>query len=199
MEYKIFGKWDPNVEFTNLAMKDYINLSPRIVFHTAGRLNKEYLYKKKIHIIERLINNLMRGGTGKKIGGRVIRGRKGPGKKIKMYKVVKEAFDIIHQRTGENPVQLLVKALENAAPREETTRVRYGGVLYHIAVDVSPQRAVDLALRHIGRAVAIRSFNTKKSAAEALADEIILAANNDPQSFAISRKNEIERIAMSSR
>ena len=93
----------------------------------------------------------------------------------------------------------MVKAIENSAPREETTRVKYGGVVYHMAVDISPQRRIDFALRNIGRAVTMRSFDVKKSAAEALAEELILASNNDNQSHAIARKIEVERVAKSSR
>ncbi|TRM87679.1 30S ribosomal protein S7, partial [Sulfolobus sp. A20-N-G8] len=99
----------------------------------------------------------------------------------------------------QNPIQVLVKAIENSAPREEVTRIMYGGIVYYVAVDVAPQRRIDLALRHIALGAKEASFNNPKPIEEALAEEIIAAANNDPKSFAIRRKEEIERIALSSR
>ncbi len=198
-DFLIFGKWESKAEVTDPGLRKYISLKPRITMNNQGRHVKKEGGKSKVHIVERLINSLMIGGTGRKIGGRVIRGRGGCGKKAKMTKIVEKAFEIVHKKTKQNPIQILVKAIENSAPREETTRVKYGGIVTPIAVDTSPQRRVDFALRNIGRAVAIRSFDNKKSAEEALAEELILAANNDSQSYAISRKIEVERIAKSSR
>ncbi len=199
MSYDIFGKWNANVTVEDPGLRVYINLNSKLVFHNQGRHVLRAFGKANVHIVERLINTLMRGGTGEKVGGRVIRDRGGTGKKTKMYNIAKKAFDIIHEKTKKNPLEVLIKALENAAPREETTRVKYGGVINHIAVDVSPARRVDFALRNIGKGVAIRSFDNKKSAAQALAEEIILASNNDPTSHAIARKVEVERVAHSSR
>lgn len=199
MENLVFGKWKSDVEVLDPSLKEYINLNAKVSFFTQGRHAKKTFGKAKVHVVERLINNLMRGGTGRKIAGRVIRGRGGCGKKIKMYNITKKAFELINQKTGKNPIEILVRAIENAAPREETTRVKYGGITYQQAVDVSPQRRVDFALRNIGRAFAIRSFDNPKSAAEALAEELILAANNDAQSHAVARRIDIERVAKSSR
>jgi small subunit ribosomal protein S7 len=199
MENLVFGKWKSDVEVIDPSLRSYINLTAKVSFFTQGRHAKKVFGKAKVHIVERLINNLMRGGTGRKISGRVIRGRGGCGKKAKMWKVVKIAFDTVNQKTGKNPIEVFIRAIENAAPREETTRVRYGGITYPVAVDVSPQRRVDFALRNIGRAFAIRSFDNKKSAAEALSEELILTANNDAQSHAIARRIDIERTAKSAR
>jgi small subunit ribosomal protein S7 len=199
MEILIFGKWPSTIEIHDPGLRDYISLNAKLSLFTQGKHIKKSFGKAKLHIVERMINNLMRGGTGKKISGRVIRGRGGCGKKTKMYNIAKKAFEIINQKTGKNPIEILVRAIENSAPREETTGVKYGGIVYRQAVDVSPQRRVDFALRNIGRASAIRSFDNPKSAAEALAEELILASNNDPQSHAVARKIEIERIARSSR
>jgi len=68
-----------------------------------------------------------------------------------------------------------------------------------VAVDISPQRRVDLALRHIAMGAKQAAFNNPMPIEEALAEEIIAASNNDNRSFAIRRKEEIERIALSSR
>lgn len=200
MKALVFDKWDSSkVELRDLGLKKYINLTPKIMYHTQGRHAGKQFRKQNVHIVERLINNLMRGGTGDKIAGRVVRGRGGCGKKMKMYRTVEEAFEIVGKKSGKNPVEVLVHAIENSAPREETTRVKYGGVIYHVAVDISPMRRIDFALRNIGKAVALRSFDNKKSAEEALAEELILASQNDSQSHAIARKIETERVAKSSR
>ncbi|MBI4215044.1 30S ribosomal protein S7 [archaeon] len=198
-QFLVLGRWSPNVTASDLGLKQYIHLEPKLVLSTQGRHVKKAFGKRELHIVERLINNLMRGGTGEKIGGKVIRGRGGTGKKVKMYNIVREAFARIEKKSGSNPIELLIKAIESSAPREETTRVQYGGIIVPIAVDVSPQRRLDLALRNIARAVAIRSFNSRKKSTEALAEEIMLAAQNDASSHAIARKVEVERIARSSR
>lgn len=199
MENLVFDKWKSEVEITDLGLKKYINLDMKFVLHDQGRHAHKKFSKKDVHIVERLINTLMRGGTGRKIGGKVIRDKGGTGKKTKMWKTTKQAFEMINKKTSENPISILAKAIENSAPREETTRVKYGGVVYHVAVDISPQRRVDFALRNIGKAVAIRSFSKPKTTVEALAEELILASQNDTNSHAIARKIEVERIARSSR
>jgi len=186
LDIKVFGKWDTNVEIRDPSLKKYISLMPVYLPHTGGRHEHRRFGKAKVPIIERLINNIMRPGRNK-------------GKKMLAYNIVKTAFEIIALKTGQNPIQVLVRAIENAAPREEVTRIMYGGIVYYVAVDVSPQRRVDLALRHIVMGAKEASFNNPKPIEEALAEEIIAAANNDPRSFAIRKKEEIERIALSSR
>jgi small subunit ribosomal protein S7 len=186
LDIKVFGKWDTNVEIRDPSLKKYISLMPVYLPHTGGRHEHRRFGKAKVPIVERLINNIMRPGRNK-------------GKKMLAYNIVKTAFDIVALKTGQNPIQVLVRAIENVAPREEVTRIMYGGIVYYVAVDVSPQRRVDLALRHIVLGAKDSSFNNPKPIEEALAEEIIAAANNDPKSFAIRKKEEIERIALSSR
>jgi len=120
-------------------------------------------------------------------------------KKARVINAVKTALDIIYLETGKNPVELLIRAIENSAPNEDTTRIVYGGVVYHVSVDVSPLRRVDLALRFIAEGVRMLSYSNTHSIEEVLAKEIILASNSDMNSYAIKKKNEQERIAMSSR
>ncbi|MEM2663550.1 MAG: 30S ribosomal protein S7, partial [Metallosphaera sp.] len=124
---------------------------------------------------------------------------KNKGKKILAYNIVKATFELIYARTGQNPLQVLVRAIENSAPREEVTRIMYGGIVYYVAVDVSPQRRVDLVLRHLVEGARQAAFNNPKPIEEALADELIAAASGDNKSFAIRKKEEMERIALSSR
>jgi len=186
LDIKVFGKWDTKVEVRDPSLKKYINLMPVYLPHTGGRHEHRRFGKAKLPIVERLINNLMRPGRNK-------------GKKMLAYNIVNTTLDIIAVKTGQNPLQVLVRAIENAAPREEVTRIMYGGIVYYVAVDVSPQRRIDLALRHIVTGAKDASFNNPKPIEEALGEEIIAAANNDPKSFAIRKKEEIERIALSSR
>ena len=56
-----------------------------------------------------------------------MRGEDNTGKKIKAYGTIRKAFDAVNKRTGENPIKLLIQAIENAGPREETVRLKYGG------------------------------------------------------------------------
>jgi small subunit ribosomal protein S7 len=143
----------------------------------------------------------MRGGTGEKTSGKVIRthGRM-QGKKLRALKVVEDALGIVEAQTKENPVQVLIKALENAAPREDVTRVSHGGVSYQIAVDISATRRLDMALRNIALAALMGAFNKPKSLQQALADEIISTAKGDMQaSYAIKKRDETERMSRSAR
>ncbi len=187
IEIKLFNKWSfENIEVRDPSLKKYISLRPVFVPHTGGRHAHKRFGKGQVPIVERLMNKLMRHGRNM-------------GKKHLAYNIVKKAFDIIYLSTGENPIQVLVRAIENAAPREETTRIMYGGIIYHVAVDVAPLRRIDLALRHITDGARNCAFNNPKPIEECLAEEIIAVANNDPKSYAVSRKEEIERIALSSR
>jgi small subunit ribosomal protein S7 len=184
---KLFGKWSyRDVVVLDPSLKKYISLKPVVVPHSAGRHSHRRFGKAEVPIVERLINRLMRK-------------MKNTGKKHLAYNIVKMAFELINAKTGENPLQLLVRAVENSAPREETTRIMYGGIIYHVAVDVSPMRRVDLAVRHLTEGAFICSFRSVKPIEECLADEIVAAAANDAKSYAIQRKEEIERIALSSR
>ena len=121
------------------------------------------------------------------------------GKATKVYKLTQKTLEIIEKKLNKNPIEVLVKAVENAAPREEITTIEYGGARYPKAVECAPQRRVDLALRNMVNGSYAASFNKKKGASNALADEIINAYNLNMQSNAISKKNELERQADSSR
>ncbi|MEW6329091.1 MAG: 30S ribosomal protein S7 [Candidatus Micrarchaeota archaeon] len=198
---KLFNKYDlSEVKVSDVSLANYINLSPVVIPHSYGRQAKKQFGKTKVNIVERLVNKLMRGGTGEKTSGRVIRTHgKLQGKKFKAIKVVEQAFDAVSKRTNKNPVQVLIDALQNTAPREDTTRVQYGGVSYQVAVDVSAERRLDMALRNIALAAIMGAFDKKKTLAQALADELALAAAGDINSYAIKKRDETERIARSAR
>ena len=192
----LFNKWDTSeISIEDEGLKNVILIQPFMTIPiTFGRHEHQRLKKSEVHIIERLANKLMH--FGKRYAKNT--GRMG-GKKARVINVVKTALEIIYLETGKNPVELLIRAIENTAPNEDTTRIVYGGVVYHVSVDVSPLRRVDLALRFIAEGVRISSYSNPQSMEEVLAKEIILASNSDMNSYAIKKKNEQERIAMSSR
>ena len=186
-EIKLFGKWSfKDTQVKDIGLKRYLNLTPMTAPHSMGRHEHQRFRKANVNIVERLINGLMRPG-------------KNSGKKAKATNIVKEAFEIINIRTGKNPIEVLVNAVENSSPCEDTTRISYGGVVYHLSVDVAPQRRIDLAVRHITEGARQASINNPRSIQETLADELVLAANHDIKSYAISKRHEIERVAQSSR
>lgn len=199
---KLFGKYSvENIQIKDLSLAQNISLKPILVPHTFGRHAKKALGKTQINVVERLANKLMRGGTGEKTSGKVIRthGRM-QGKKLHALKVVEQALGIVETETKENPIQVLIRALENAAPREDVTRVSHGGVSYQIAVDISATRRLDMALRNISLAALMGSFNKPKSLSQALAAEIMSTAKGDVQaSYAIKKRDETERMSRSAR
>lgn len=197
---KLFGKYDYNVEVADISLRNYINLRPMVYPASYRRTSQKPYSKAELNIVERLANAMMRGGTGGKIGGHVIR-TKGrlQGKKLKVVQIIEQAFDKIAQQTGKNPLQVYIRALENSAPIEDTTRVVYGGISSNVAVDISASRRLDTALRNIAMAAVISAFGTKRNLSDALATEITMAANLDVNSYAVKRKNEIERMARSAK
>lgn len=181
----LFGKWETEeIEFRDISTERYITVTP--IAHTMGRHASKQFKKSQISVVERLINRLMQTDEN-------------TGKKQLTTQLTRDAFDIIHDRTDENPVQVLVRAVENAAPREETVRLKYGGISVPKAVDVSPQRRVDQALKFIAEGVINDSFKTDTDAEMALARQLLGAADNDVDTYAVSQKEENERVAAAAR
>src|SRR3989338_7732075 len=197
----VFGKYETGeVQIADPSLANYVTLDAKKVPVTFGRMTRSRFQKASLSVVERLINKIMRSGQGKrKMSGKYIRGRNGCGKKLQAMKIVEKAFDIVNKRTKENPVQVLVKAIENAGPRENTTRIKRGGISYTVSVDVSPMKKVDESLKNISLAAFSQSFDKKIKAEEALASELISAAKEDNSSFSVKRRDEVERIAKSSR
>lgn len=184
---RLFGIWSyEDVTVRDPGLRRYVCLRPMQVPHTEGRLQNRRFGKARVPIVERLINLMMRPGRNS-------------GKKHKAYNIVKRTFYIIYYKTGKNPLQIFIDAITNTAPREEVTRIIMGGIAYAVSVDVSPQRRLDLALRWIAEGARACSFNNPKPIEECLADEIMAAAANDPKSYAIRKREELERIAAASR
>ena len=191
----LFRKWDTTeIEIKDLGLKTAISLKQIIMPLDFGRSALKRYNKGQVNIVERLANKLMH--FGKKYAKNT--GRQG-GKKHHSLNIVKTAFEIIHLKTGKNPVEILVRAVENSAPNEDTTRIVYGGTVYHVSVDVAPLRRVDLALRFIADAIKEATFSNPKPIEEYISEHLILAANNDPVAPSIKKKNELERVAQASR
>jgi len=192
--YKVllFEKYDlSEVTVHDPGLARHINLSPLILPHTGGRYAAKPFGKAKMNIVERLVNGMMRTENF-------------TGKKTKAIQVVRLAMEKIAGKTKQNPVQTLVDALEKAAPREEVTRLRFGGISVPRAVDVAPARRLDMALRTICQGAVQQSFSSAKggrgkSIVDCLADELLLAARGDMTSQAIQKKEELERVAASAR
>ena len=191
----LFRKWHlSEIEIKDLGLKTAISLKKTVMPMDFGRSALRRFNKADVNIVERLVNKMMHfGKKNAKNTGRMA------GKKIHIYNIVKTTFEIIHLKTGKNPVEVLVRAIENSAPNEDTTRIVYGGTVYHVSVDVAPLRRVDLALRFIADGVKEATFSNPKPIEEFLAEHLILSANNDPASPSVKRKNELERIAQASR
>lgn len=191
----LFRKWDlSDIEIQDPGLKTAISLKKQVIPYTFGRSALKRFNKTEANIVERLANKLMHFGKKyAKNTGRMA------GKKIRILNTVQAAFDIIHLKTGKNPVEVLVRAVEYSAPNEDTTRIVYGGTVYHVSVDVSPLRRVDLALRFIADGVKEATFSNPKAMEEHLAEHLILAAANDPAAPSVKKKHELERIAQASR
>ncbi len=198
-EIKLFNEWDMGeVEVKDLGLQKYINLTPTISCHTHGRHEHKRFRKSQVNIVERFVNRLLSpGASRRKNGGR--QSRVLSGKKYRTITLLKNVFKIISLKTNKNPIQILINAIVNCAPREETTRISYGGINYQQSVDVAPQRRVDLSLKFLVEACWRKSFNNVLTIEEVISNEIIMAANNDSKSSAIKRKEEKERIAASAR
>jgi small subunit ribosomal protein S7 len=197
-EIKAFGRWGTEgIKVDDPGLVDYISLKASFVCRSGGRHAKQKFYKSKVFIVERLMNKLI--VPGHKSKKHKITSYHITGKVQQAHRIVENAFELIEQKTKLNPVLVFVKAVENAAPREEIISIEYGGARYPKAVECSPQRRIDVALRQITQGAFSKSFNSKKSAVEAVAEEIIYAYQMNAASNAISKKLDTERQADTSR
>lgn len=183
----LFNRWDLNeVEIKDPGLVRYVNLKSTIVPYTSGKMTRQQFAKGEMLIVERLINRLMQTEIN-------------TGAKQRAIRITTDAFEIIHRKTKKNPVQVLVDAIANAGPREETVRLKYGGINVPKSVDTAPLRRVNAALRFIAEGVNSASHTTKKDVSECLADELIAAARGDTKCYSVGKKEERERIAIASR
>ena len=183
----VFGKWDASeVTCEDPGIAPYINLQTVGTPHSGGRHANAWMGKSKLSVVERFINGLMRTG------------RNG-GKKQYAAKAFEEALDVIHDRTKENPLQALVDAITHAAPMEEITRIKFGAVSQPKAVDSAPSRRLDVAIRHLCMGSITATYKTTKTLKDGIISEIMKAKDGDIASYAVAKKEEVQRIAASAR
>ncbi|KAJ3152069.1 ribosomal protein S5 [Geranomyces michiganensis] len=187
----LFNQFDVDsyeVEIRDISLEDYLMVKQNPVYnpHTAGRYQQKRFRKAQCPIVERLSNSLMMHGRNN-------------GKKLMTIRIIKHAFEIIHLLTDQNPLQVLVDAIINTGPREDSTRIGSQGTVRRQAVDVSPLRRVNQAIFLLTTGAREAAFRNVKTIAECLADELINAAKGSSNSYAIKKKDELERVAKSNR
>ena len=188
--FDLFNTDDVKIE--DPGLKSYISLEPRLLIKSHGRMRTRFS-KAKMNIVERFITHLgVPGHRGKK--HRIMTARSS-GKYNKNAKIMIEALKEIEKKTGKNPVQVLIKAVENSAPRDGVTVIEYGGARYPQAVDLSPMRRVDLAIRLLVHGAYDRAFGKKTTIMQGMVSEIIAASQNLAESLAVQKKNESEKQA----
>ncbi|MBW3022836.1 30S ribosomal protein S7 [Candidatus Woesearchaeota archaeon] len=195
---KAFDRWDVSgIKVTDPGLVNYITLEPKVVPKTGARYAGNKFHKSRVFIVERLINKVMipghKGKKHNKSSGHCT------GKSQTAYKIVEETLKLVEKKTNQNPIMVLVKAIENAAPREEIVTIEYGGARYPKAVECAPQRRIDLVFRYMVQGSYQKCFNSKRKVQDTLSEEIINAYNMSPNSNAIAKKNELERQADASR
>jgi small subunit ribosomal protein S7 len=183
----LFNRWDlSEVQVTDPGLVRYVSLNPVIVPHSTGKFTRQEFNKANMLIVERLINRLMQSETN-------------TGNKQLAIRIVRDAFVIVNQKTKKNPVQVLVEAIANTGQREETVRLKYGGINVPKSVDTAPIRRVNTALYFISEAVKKAAHKNKRPVAACLADELIAASKGDVKAYSVNKKEERERIAKSAR
>ncbi|MCL4117824.1 UNVERIFIED_CONTAM: hypothetical protein GTU68_004000 [Idotea baltica] len=189
---KLFSKWSyDEIIIEDPCFIDYIacksSRSQVYLPHTAGRYQVKKFRKAICPIVERLVGSMQFHGRN-------------TGKKVKAIRIVRHAFEIIHLLTGRNPLEVFVKAIQIAGPREDSTRIGGGGAVRKQAVDVSPLRRINQAIYLLSIGTRDKSFRTQKTIAECLADEIINCEKANPQTcYALRKKEEIEKVAKGNR
>merc|ERR1719276_583133 len=189
-EVTLFGKWEfKEIEIRDISLEDYIACKgDHAVYlpHTAGRYQQKRFRKASCPIVERLACCLMRKGNN-------------AGQKLMACRIIQHTLEIIHLLTDQNPIQIVVDAVINSGPREDSTRVGGAGVVRRQAVDMSPFRRVNYALYLLATGAREASFRNLKTMAECLAEELVNAARGSSNSYAIKKKDEIERVSKSNR
>merc|ERR1712167_14157 len=189
-EVKLFNKYSfEGVTVSDIALMDYIAVKPaNAVFlpHSGGRRSKRRFKKAQCPIVERVTNSLMMHGRNN-------------GKKMLAVRIMKHTCEIIHLLSGENPIQIIVDAIVNSGARDDSCRIGSAGVVRSQAIDVSPLRRVNMAIWLLTTGAREAAFRNIKTIAECLAKELINAAKGSSNSYAIKKKDEIERVAKANR
>lgn len=195
--FNVFDQYDVSqIVVKDPALKPHINIIPKLLIKSFGR-RKEKFSTMKVNILERLANRLaVPGHIGKK--HKIITSWSS-GKYNKNMKTIINVLAIIEKNTGKNPIQILIDAIENCSPRDEITVIESAGARYPQAVDCSPSRRVNLAIRWLIQGAYTKSFGKKNKMITTLANEIILASKGSMESYSMVKKNEAEKQADSAR
>jgi small subunit ribosomal protein S7 len=194
----LFNRWSlADVAVEDAGLRNYITLQPVVIPRSGGRFGPEAMHKNRMNIVERLMNKMMiPGHKGKK---HAITSGRAVGNSITLYNNLRKAFEIIEKKTGKNPIQVLVKAVENSAALEEVAAYRLGGIIARKSVVISPQRRINIALRHLAQGIYKAKFKNKTPLPEVIASELLAAAGSDPKCFPIMEKNRLEKEAEGAR
>ncbi len=141
-----------------------------------GNVPKREILPDPIHnsvLVTKLVNSIMLDG-----------------KKGVAQKVVYGAFDIVKEKTGNDPLEVFTQAMENIMPSLEVKARRVGGATYQVPIDVRPARRQTLGLRWLTTYSRARSERTM---AERLAGEIMDAANNTGSS--VKKREDTHKMA----
>ena len=198
--------------------RDYIQIrAPVYLPHSAGRYAAKRFRKAQCPIVERLTNSLMMNGrnNGKKLMAvRIVAHSFEIVRLTPLSYTLQSSHSVsisfgnlanmrdsqqINITTDTNPLQVAVDAIVNCGPREDSTRIGSAGTVRRQAVDVSPLRRVNQAIALLTIGAREASFRNVKSIAECLAEELINAAKGSSNSYAIKKKDELERVAKSNR
>jgi small subunit ribosomal protein S7 len=193
-----FGKYDAEeVEIGDDGLVRYINLENILAPRSKGRHTERQFYKAEVPITERLLTHMyVAGHRGNK---HYITSGHNAGDSEKLWSIIEEVFDNIHEETGENPIQVLVDAIENSAPVEEVVTYQRGGARARKAVIMAPQRRVDVALRLLVQGAYEKRLASSEDAIETLTNELIGAADGNNEIRAVRTKERKEREAEGAR
>jgi small subunit ribosomal protein S7 len=197
-ELLTFGEFDATeAEVSDEGLARYINLENVMAPRSRGRHSEKQFYKAEVPIAERLLNRMyVAGHRGSK---HYITSGHNTGNSERLWNILGETFEIIAEDTGENPFQVLVDAIENSAPVEEVVSYQRGGMKARKAVLVAPQRRVDLAIRLLIQGAYEDRLTDSSDASQALADEIMGAADADTEIRAVREKERREKEAEGAR
>lgn len=191
---KLYGKWSfDGVQVEDAGLKGYINIEPIMAPRTNGYYHNTPFYKTKINIVERFMNRMqVCGHKGKK--HRISSGHN-TGKTRKQSTLMFDVLEELEKRTKQNPIQVLVSAIEHAAPREEVITIERSGARYAQAVDIGPQRRVDLVIRYMAQGASHKAFDNSVSFKDALVSEILDAYGQEGNGTAMTKRSETEKMA----
>ena len=142
------------------------------------KVNPDPIYGTRI--IAKLVNNIMKNG-----------------KKSVAQTEVYRSFEIIKEKTGEDPVQVFTQALENIKPTMEVRPRRVGGAAYQVPISVRGPRRESLGLRWLIFAARARANSDFHTFAEKLAAELMAASKGE--GLAVKKRTDVEKVAEANR